>query len=84
VTAGLLTSDAVSEAVTSGQVLGSIVLFGLIYLLLGAVWVFVLNDKIRAGPEPPRPAAERRHGLLGAAATLAGHEGSMTEAKEER
>ncbi len=51
---GLLrTSDAVSKAVTAGQVLLSIVLFGLIYLLLFAVWLYVMADKIKRGPEEP-------------------------------
>jgi cytochrome d ubiquinol oxidase subunit I len=51
---GLLrTCDAVSKAVASGQVLFSIVLFGLIYLLLFAVWLHVMTDKIKRGPEEP-------------------------------
>jgi cytochrome d ubiquinol oxidase subunit I len=53
--AGLRTSDATSEVVTSGQVLGSIVLFGMIYVFLGTLWVFVLNKKIQHGPDPPLP-----------------------------
>jgi len=48
--AGLRTRDAVSEVVTAEQVVGSIVLFGLIYLLLGALWIYVLNHKIQSGP----------------------------------
>ncbi|HEX6851872.1 MAG TPA: cytochrome ubiquinol oxidase subunit I [Candidatus Polarisedimenticolaceae bacterium] len=48
--AGLLTTDGVSEAVTSSQVAASIAMFGVIYLLLGAVWVFLLNKKIQHGP----------------------------------
>jgi hypothetical protein len=54
--AGLRTTDGVSEVVTSGQVLGSIIMFGLIYLLLGTLWIFVLNSKIQHGPDPPAPA----------------------------
>ncbi len=57
---GLLrTQDAASKAVTAGQVGGSIALFSLIYVLLFAVWVFVLDYKIRGGPEEetgPGPA----------------------------
>jgi cytochrome d ubiquinol oxidase subunit I len=52
-TLGLRTVDAVSPTVEAGQVLGSVIGFGLIYLLLGAVWIFVLDRKIRHGPEAP-------------------------------
>jgi cytochrome d ubiquinol oxidase subunit I len=48
---GLRTSDGLSESVTAQQVLSSIVLFGILYALLFAVWVFVLNRKIQHGPE---------------------------------
>jgi len=41
----------VSRSVTSGQVVGSIAMFGFIYALLAALWVFVLDRKIRRGPE---------------------------------
>ena len=47
----LRTSDAVSQTVTAAQVGGSLALFGLIYVLLFAVWIFLLSDKIRKGPE---------------------------------
>ncbi|MHB8971921.1 MAG: cytochrome ubiquinol oxidase subunit I [Pirellulaceae bacterium] len=49
---GLRTSDGVSEVVTSQLVLGSIVMFGLLYLLLFTLWVFLLDRAIRRGPEP--------------------------------
>jgi cytochrome d ubiquinol oxidase subunit I len=49
--AGLLTRDGVSEAVSPGQVAGSMAMFGGMYLLLAALWVFVLDRKIRHGPE---------------------------------
>jgi cytochrome bd ubiquinol oxidase subunit I len=53
---GLLrTSDALSKAVTPHQNLGSIIMFVVIYTLLFAVWVYVLNDKIHHGPEPVTP-----------------------------
>lgn len=48
---GLRTADGLSESVTAQQVLSSIILFGIIYSLLFAVWVFVLNNKIQHGPE---------------------------------
>ncbi len=49
---GLRTSDAVSEVVTAPLVLGSIVMFSLIYALLFGLWVFLLDRAIRRGPEP--------------------------------
>jgi len=51
--AGLRTSDGVSKAVKAEHVAASIVMFTFIYILLGAVWVFVLNRKIQHGPDPP-------------------------------
>jgi cytochrome d ubiquinol oxidase subunit I len=47
----LRTSDAVSPTLTAAQVGGSLAMFGLIYVLLFAVWIFLLNDKIKKGPE---------------------------------
>ena len=57
---GLLrTTDGLSENVTSGQVVGSLALFGFIYLLLLALFVYLLNEKIQQGPdvapETPKP-----------------------------
>jgi len=46
------TSDAVSPNLTASQVTGSIIMFGVIYALLFALWIFLLNDKIHKGPEP--------------------------------
>lgn len=47
---GLRTAEAVSEAVTAGQVAGSIGVFSLVYAGLFAVWLYVLVHKIRRGP----------------------------------
>jgi cytochrome d ubiquinol oxidase subunit I len=47
---GLRTTNGVSKAIQSEQVLTSIVMFGLIYLMLGALWLFLLNRKIQQGP----------------------------------
>jgi len=49
--AGLRTDDGVSQVVAAEHVAASIVMFTLIYLLLGAVWIFVLNRKIQHGPD---------------------------------
>lgn len=49
---GLLrTSDALSKSVTSGQVWASLIFFSLIYLLLGALFVYLMNEKIQHGPD---------------------------------
>ena len=50
---GLRTAHAVSKVVSAGQVLGSTIGFGGIYLALLAVWLVVLDGKIRRGPEAP-------------------------------
>lgn len=51
--AGLSTTDGVSQVVAAEQVLFAIILFIIIYVMLGAIWIYVLNRKIQAGPEPP-------------------------------
>lgn len=49
---GLLrTKDAVSHKVPPEYVLGSIIMFGIVYAFLFAVWVHVMHDKIQHGPE---------------------------------
>ena len=48
---GLLrTSDALSEAVTANQVWFSLILFTVVYAVLFALFVYLLNKKIQAGP----------------------------------
>jgi cytochrome d ubiquinol oxidase subunit I len=80
---GLLTRDAVSEAVKGGEVLASIVAFGVIYALLFLVWIYVLNDKIQKGPHPVRAAAHTTAAdLLDISAERTLHRESMTEAKD--
>jgi cytochrome d ubiquinol oxidase subunit I len=79
---GLLTSNAVSEAVDAGQVLSSIILFSIMYLLLLAVWVFVLNHKIHVGPQPVA-ISTGAHGtrIADVAAERVDHEESLSDAK---
>ncbi len=49
---GLLrTSEGLSAVVSANMVLSSLVLFTFIYLLLFAVFVYLLNDKIQHGPD---------------------------------
>lgn len=50
----LRTGDGVSGGLAASQVLGSIVMFGLVYALLFALWLYLLLEKIRKGPEPVR------------------------------
>ena len=48
---GLLrTSDALSKVVTANQVLFSLILFSVIYTLLLALFIYLLNKKIKNGP----------------------------------
>jgi cytochrome d ubiquinol oxidase subunit I len=49
---GLLrTSDALSKTVTANQVLFSLILFMVVYALLLALFLYLLNKKIKHGPE---------------------------------
>jgi cytochrome bd ubiquinol oxidase subunit I len=71
---GLLrTADSVSKSVPAAQVLASIIMFGVIYALLFAVWVFVLNAKIVHGPDvtDEPPAETSATGLIEAVALYA-------------
>jgi cytochrome d ubiquinol oxidase subunit I len=47
----LRTSDALSASVTANEVLTSLIMFGLIYLLLFVLFVYLLNEKIQHGPD---------------------------------
>lgn len=55
------TSEGVSKVVIAPEILTSIVLFGIIYLLLGAIWIFLLRREVMHGPEGiplPEPIVE--------------------------
>lgn len=54
----LRTEEGVSRVVGSGQVLASIVMFSVVYLLLFTLFIFLLNEKIRKGPVPDVIQAE--------------------------
>jgi cytochrome d ubiquinol oxidase subunit I len=47
----LRTADGLSGAVSANEVLTSLILFGIIYLLLLVLFIFLLNEKIQHGPE---------------------------------
>jgi cytochrome d ubiquinol oxidase subunit I len=61
----LRTTDGVSKAIAVEQVLGSLIMFSLVYLLLGVAWAWVLNGKIQKGPEPPEELERRRRERAG-------------------
>ncbi len=80
----LRTSEAVSRNLPASTVAGSIAMFGVIYALLFAVWIFLLNDKIQKGPEPVSPPKETSRGqILDVASRYPGHLDSMTKAKDK-
>jgi cytochrome d ubiquinol oxidase subunit I len=47
----LKTKDALSKSVGSGEIIFSLVLFALIYVLLFILFIFLLDRKIKHGPE---------------------------------
>jgi cytochrome d ubiquinol oxidase subunit I len=78
---GLRTAHALSKTVDTEQVVGSIIMFGVIYALLFAVWIFVLNDKIQKGPEPVEGAPSERDeasGFFSVATRRPAHSDSLT------
>jgi cytochrome d ubiquinol oxidase subunit I len=79
-TGGLRTGEGLSEVVRPGQVLGSILMFGLIYVLLFVLWIQILHRKIVEGPEPvaEEHAATSLSSFLATAARKIGKRRSMT------
>jgi len=55
---GLRTVDAVSPSVDAWEAATSLILFTILYLSLAAVWIAVLDRKIRQGPEETDVADE--------------------------
>ncbi|MDZ4656492.1 MAG: cytochrome ubiquinol oxidase subunit I [Bythopirellula sp.] len=82
---GLRTTKAVSAAITAEQVVGSIIMFAAIYILLFIVWVYVLHQKIKAGPEEvvTEVTTDKAGGALGAAGARVEHRESLTDAKKK-
>jgi cytochrome d ubiquinol oxidase subunit I len=53
------TQHGVSKIVSAPEILTSIILFGIIYLLLGSVWIYLLRREVLHGPEgEPLPELE--------------------------
>jgi cytochrome d ubiquinol oxidase subunit I len=46
----LLTKDGLSQVVSAGQILTSLLLFTLVYILLFVLFIYLLDQKIRQGP----------------------------------
>jgi hypothetical protein len=75
-TLGLRTNKSFSQAVSVDEAKTSLVLFAVLYAALAAVWIIVLDRKIRTGPEPlpvasgsgasgvRQAAADRQHARL--------------------
>ena len=62
----LRTSQGVSTNIYAGQVMGSIIMFIVIYVLLFALFLFLLDRKIKHGPEiDPEDAVYRNVGVSG-------------------
>jgi cytochrome d ubiquinol oxidase subunit I len=84
---GLRTDVGLSNrrVVTAPQVMASVGMFGFVYFLLFVVWVYVLNDKIRLGPDdrPAGPTTTSAESLLDAAANKPDGGNSLTQARTE-
>lgn len=79
----LRTVDAASRAVSAQQVLGSIIVFGIIYAVLFALWLYILDKKIKRGPEvflAKDGAGAQSSNLLDVASALTRHEGASLTA----
>ena len=46
------TSDAISKTVGAGEILFSVILFSVVYLLLGSLYVYLFIQEMKHGPEP--------------------------------
>jgi cytochrome d ubiquinol oxidase subunit I len=83
---GLRTRDGLSseKAVSGVQVLQSIVMFSVVYLLLLIIWVYVLNSKIQHGPDEAEhvPAGTTGDLLAAAAANKPAGGESLTRVEE--
>ncbi len=49
---GMRVADAVSASVSAAELVFSIIMFGIIYLLLGLLWFFLLRRVVLQGPRP--------------------------------
>lgn len=56
-------SEGLSRAVTANQVLGSIIMFGVVYTFLFALFMYLLNEKIQHGPDEIEDQSTPYHAL---------------------
>ncbi|HRJ74236.1 MAG TPA: cytochrome ubiquinol oxidase subunit I, partial [Terrimicrobiaceae bacterium] len=54
----LKTSQALSKVVTANQIVASLLMFGFVYLLLFAAFIFLLTRKIQHGPDAEEEGEE--------------------------
>ncbi|MCB1071920.1 MAG: cytochrome ubiquinol oxidase subunit I [Chlamydiales bacterium] len=54
----LRTSEGVTRGLDVGQVIGSLIMFSVIYIFLFILFIFLLNRKIKAGPEEEREVGD--------------------------
>jgi cytochrome bd ubiquinol oxidase subunit I len=53
----LLTKDGISQVVSAGEILFSLLLISAVYAVLFAAWVFLIKRRLEIGPEPVEAAA---------------------------
>ncbi len=58
-------SEGLSKAVTANQILGSIIMFSVVYIFLFFLFIYILNEKVKHGPEEDQEeeASTLYHGL---------------------
>ena len=75
------TRDATSPVVSAPEILASIIVFALIYLMLGGLWLFLMRREILAGPAPgPIPEEEMEPGAIEAPAGRLAPAGGLSDA----
>ncbi|MEQ8820785.1 MAG: cytochrome ubiquinol oxidase subunit I [Sumerlaeia bacterium] len=80
---GLLrTEDGVSSSVSAGEVFASLIMFTLLYSLLFALFIYVLNKKIQHGPDDTTPALRGVHRQEELKAVLSAASSAKTKGKD--
>ncbi len=71
------TSDATSPVVSAPEILASIIILGLLYALIGALWLFLVRREIIRGPAPSRVPLDGPISPLGKPVAVPAHEGGV-------